>query len=330
MTLLYAVGGRQKSNVDERTSEWHQYGTAVIVTVDLDSGRIETKVEYVSPPEACAADDDPSITFKTATLENGKLFAPTQTEILVYDLPSFTRSRYVSLPCFNDVHHARPGANQTLLVANTGLDMVVEVGSDGGVCREWGVIDADPWSRFSRDIDYRKVVSTKPHRSHPNHVILMGDEIWATRCNQYDIRCLTEPAYDPIPISETYIHDGLVRDNEAYFTAVRGEIVIVDLAERVVRRRIDLNKVASDGPPLGWCRGIELLDDRHAVVGFSRLRPTKWRQNVRWVKRQLGGSGAGLLPTRLAVVDLQTETLVREVDLESGGMNVVFSIHRAD
>ena len=90
-----------------------------------------------------------------------------------------------------------------------------------------------------------------------------------------------------------------------------------------------MNKIVGDGPPLGWCRGIELLDDRHAVVGFSRLRPTKWEQNLRWVKRQLGGKGTGLLPTRIALVDLSAERFVWEVDLEPGGLNAVFSIHLA-
>ena len=327
MTRLYAVGGRQKKGVTDRTEEWHHYEAGVVAAVDADTGRIESCTEYVSPPEACA-ENDPSITFKTATLEGGKLFVPTQTEILVYDLPAFTCSRYVSIPYFNDVHHVRPGANGTLLVANTGLDMVVEVGADGAVCREWSAIDEDPWIRFSRDIDYRKVVTTKPHRAHPNHVFTMDGEIWVTRCNHHDIRCLTADL-NHIVIGETYIHDGVAYGDGVYFTVVRGEIVIVDRGERVVRRRVDLNKIVGDGPPLGWCRGIELLDDRHAVVGFSRLRPTKWEQNLRWVKRQLGGKGTGLLPTRIALVDLSAERFVWEVDLEPGGLNAVFSIHLA-
>lgn len=326
MTLLYAVGGRQKPGVTDRVEEWHQYGAGVVVSLDVDSGRIESLVEYVSPPEVCAAGDDPSIVFKTATLSDGKLYTPTQTEVLVYDLPSFTRSRYVSLPCFNDVHHVRPGPNGTLLVANTGLDNVVEIGADDKVAREWSATDEDTWVRFSRDVDYRKVVSTKPHRAHPNHVFFMGGELWVTRCDERDIRCLTADL-PSVSISEKYIHDGLVYGDRVYFTAVNGEIVIVDANELVVRRRIDMNRAGE--PPLGWCRGIEVIDDHHVVVAFSRLRPTKWEHNVRWVKRRLGGRGVGLLPTRLAMVELTTERIVWESDLEEGGMNVVFSVHHA-
>ena len=161
--------------------EWHQHGLAYIVAVDVERGRVEGCVEYRSPPEVCAADADPSIVFKTGTLVDGQLYVPTQTELLVYDLPSFTRRVYISLPCFNDVHHVRPSSRGTLLVANTGLDMVVEVGQDGTVQREWAVLDEPLWSRFSRDVDYRKVVTTKPHRSHPNHVFELDGEIWVTR-----------------------------------------------------------------------------------------------------------------------------------------------------
>jgi len=58
------------------------------------------------------------------------------------------------------------------------------------------------------------------------------------------------------------------------------------------------------------------------------LRPTKWKQNVQWVKHRLGGDGMGLQPTRLGMFDLRREKLCWEVDLEPAGMNVVFSVHK--
>jgi hypothetical protein len=261
-------------------------------------------------------------------LANGKLYVPTQTEILVYDVPSFSLSRYLSLPCFNDVHHVRPGPDGNLLVANTGLDMVLEIAPDDSVRREWSAIEEELWTRFSRNVDYRKVLSTKPHRSHPNHVFSMNDELWVTRCDQHDVRCLTK-VHPPIQLADSAIHDGLAREGSVYFTVVSGEIVIVDALERTVRRRVDLNKVVDEGRPLGWCRGIEVLDDDHVIVAFSRLRPTKWRQNVRWAKSRLGGSGRGLLPTRLVMVDLRRERSCWEANLEPAGLNAVFSVHRS-
>ena len=327
MTLLYAVGGRQKAGVSHKVREFHHYGSAVIVSVDTDSGRLEDVHEYVSPPEACAADEDPSITFKTATLEDGRLYVPTQTEVLVYDLPSFTRRAYLSLPCMNDVHHVRPAPDGSLFVANTGLDSVLQLAMDGTVLREWNVLGEDPWARFSRDVDYRKVLSTKPHRAHPNHVFFLDGEVWVTRCNQKDVVCLTRNE-TPIPIGEHYIHDGIRHGDRLYFTGVTGEVIVVDANAKSVLRRYDLPAIVGGDLPLGWCRGIEVLDEDHVVVGFSRLRPTKWNENVRWVKHALGGAGTDLLPTRLALFDLARERLVWDIDLEPAGMNVVFSVHR--
>jgi len=325
MTSLYVVGGRQKAGVSERVKEFHHYGAAVVVSAEIESGKLSLSHEYVTPPEACAEGDNPSILFKSATIENGVMYVPTQTEVLIYELPAFRRTGYISLSCFNDVHHVRPGPNGTLFVVSTGLDMVVEIARDGKILREWSAIGEDIWKRFDKSVDYRKVVSTKPHHSHPNQVFFLDDEIWTTRCDQRDIWCLSHdrPA---IPISDKYIHDGVRRGNRLYFTAVSGEVVIVDAKKRAVVERFDLNAIAG-GPPVGWCRGIEILDDDRVVVGFSRLRPTKWEQNIKWVKHQLGGDGHGLRPTRLAMFDLRKKELCWEIDLEPIGMNVVFSVH---
>ena len=47
-----------------------------------------------------------------------------------------------------------------------------------------------------------------------------------------------------------------------------------------------LNEIEESTAPLGWCRGV-LPVGEVACVGFSRLRPTRFRRNVRWVKRGL-------------------------------------------
>ena len=331
MARYYVVGGRQKAGTDALSKEeWHHYGAGLIVSVDTATGSIEPVLEYVSPPEACAAGDDPSIVFKTATLKDGRFYVPTQTELLIYDVPSFERVGYVSLPAFNDVHHVTPNPNgaETLFVANTGLDMVMEMKRDGAVVREWSTAGEPLWSRFSRDVDYRKVVSTKPHKSHPNHVCFIDGEAWVSRCDQKDLFCLTSERA-PVPIADRWIHDGLVRGNDVFFTAVNGQVITLDRPSMTVRRTTDLNRIAGRGPesPLGWCRGIEVIDPDRVVVGFSRLRPTKWKEKVNWVKHKLGGSGVGLAPTRIAGFDLAAEKLLWEIDLEPVGMNVIFSIH---
>jgi hypothetical protein len=329
MTSLYVIGGRQKRGVDiARTDEWHHYSAGIIVSVDLETGSVRSCVEHISPPDACASAQDPSILFKAGTLVGNRLYVPTQTELLIYTLPSFTRVGYRSLPCFNDVHHVCPGPDDSLLVANTGLDMVVEVTRDGVVRREWSVIGETLWTRFSRDVDYRKVVTTKPHRSHPNHVFLLGDDIWVTRCDQHDALCLTREQ-PVIHLGDRPVHDGLVRNERIHFTMVSGHVVIVDAATKCVSGRHDLNAIYGATKSLGWARGLEVLDDDHIVVGFSRLRPTKWKQNIQWVKNQLGGEASDVFPTRIAMFDIRRGRLCWEVDLERAGMNAVFSIHRA-
>lgn len=330
MTRFYVVGGRQKLGSDAySTEEWHHYGAGLIASVDTATGELEAVAEYVSPPEACAAVDDPSILFKTATLSGSRFYVPTQTEVLVFDVPSFRRLEYISLPAFNDVHHVTPGPNGTLFVANTGLDMVMELESDGTVLREWSTAGEELWTRFSPDVDYRKVVTTKPHKSHPNHVCFIDGEAWVSRCDSRDLFCLTRERA-PIAIADRWIHDGLVRGDSVYFTAVNGQVIVVDRPTMTVRRTVDLNRIVGreGDAPLGWCRGIEVIDEDRVAVGFSRLRPTKWKEKVKWVKHKLGGNDVGLLPTRLAIFNLRTEQLEQEISLEPVGMNVVFSIHR--
>ena len=75
----------------------------------------------------------------------------------------------------------RPTPEGNLLITNTGLDSVMEMTLDGEVLHEWGVLGDDPAERFPRDVDYRKIVSTKPHRSHPNNTFYSNGQVWVTR-----------------------------------------------------------------------------------------------------------------------------------------------------
>jgi len=92
------------------------------------------------------------------------------------------------------------------MVVVTGLDMVIEVAPDGEVLREWSVVGEDTWSRFSREVDYRKVPTTRPRRAHPIFAFLLGNDIWATRCNLKDAVCLTKPG-KRIDIAGSYAHE---------------------------------------------------------------------------------------------------------------------------
>jgi hypothetical protein len=207
MRPLYVLGGQQRSprSVLDQDQEWYDYQKGIILHVDPRSSAVKTCVEYVSPPDTCAP-GSPSL-FKAGTIRGDILYVCTQTEVLVYSLPKFDRVAHISLPCFNDVHHVCPTPDGNLLVAISGLDMVVEVSLCGDVLREWDVLGNCPWTRHSREIDYRKGISTKPHPSHPNYVFCVDDEIWVTRFEQRDAICLNRPNRK-IEIGIERVHDG--------------------------------------------------------------------------------------------------------------------------
>ncbi|WP_226672044.1 hypothetical protein [Rossellomorea aquimaris] len=318
MRPIYIIGGQHKKT---RTAEWNQHEKAVILKLDMDTKQLIDRFEYISPPEV-GPKEDHSIVFKAGTVKGNTLYVCTEREVLIYSLPNMKQIGYVSIPCFNDVHHVRPAPNGNYHVVTTGLDMVVEVDKTGKLVHAWNVLQLPPWQRFSPKKDYRKVLTTKPHQSHPNYVFHLGNEIWATRCLQRDAICLTNPT-KRIDIGGAYIHDGVLFGDTLYFTRVDGHVVIADVKTLSVKKEFDLNQWTSGNKKLGWCRGIKVLDEHTVIVGFTRARPTN---------NPLDGNHANImqgetLPTRIACYDLKQGKILWECDLERYHFNVVFSIH---
>lgn len=322
---LYVVGGMQQAlrPLHAGMQPWYRYSKGMVLRARPAKGEVESVLEYVSPPDVCAP-ANPPILFKQATLVDDRLYLCTQTEVMIYSVPAMERLHYLSLPSFHDVHHVRPTPDGTLLIANTGLDMVVEVSMSGEVLREWSVLGGDATNRFSASIDYRRVPSMKPHQAHPNHVFYVGSDIWVTRFEQRDAVCLTDPE-KRIDIGLERVHDGVTADGRLYFTTVDGKIVVVSEKTLQVEEVHDLSATASSGDLLGWCRGLYLDGDR-IWIGFSRLRPTRFRENVSWVVNGF----KRVLPTRIICYDLSRRRRLAEVDLEPYGMNAVFSLHGAN
>jgi hypothetical protein len=318
---LYVVGGRQREArrlfADERT--WYEYDRGVLMRVDPRSETVTTELEYLSPAGTNVA-ENPQVLFKSATVVGDTLYASTQTEVIIFRVPELEQTGHISLPCFNDVHHVRPMPNGNLLVANSGLDMCLELGRDGSVVREWNTLGEAPWEKFDPAIDYRMGISTKPHGSHPNHVFLLGDEPWATRFEQRDAVALNDHSRR-IDIGLERIHDGVVNGDKVWFTTVDGKLVVADTTSLEVEEIIDLTEMHDDTELLGWCRSLHFVPEG-VWVGFSRIRPTKIRENVGWVargfKRDLG--------THIALYDLDGRKLLQEIDLERHGLSAVFSI----
>jgi hypothetical protein len=328
---LYVLGGRQrKPGMSEATpkDEWYLYEAALILEVDTDSRAVRRCVEYQSPPEARAG-DRPAAHFHSGALIDNDLYACTGTEVLIYRLPDFRQIGYISLPCFNDLHHVTPASDGNLLVVSTGLEMVVKVSPDGEVLAEWSVLGEDPWARFSRTIDYRKVETTKPHISHPNFVFELAGEVWVTRFHQHDAVSLNGSGRR-VKIADEGVHDGLASGERILFTAVDGKIVIVNPDSLEIEQVIDLRQIQDRDQQVlpAWCRGLFAVDDGNIWVGFTRIRRTLFRENVRWVKTILR-EGTVVRPTHIALFDIVNKQCLREIDLEPYGMNSVFSIFPA-
>jgi hypothetical protein len=325
---LWAVGGEQRLSF-RHLDEWNKFCGAVVARVRVSDGRAERVLDYVSPPEH-RPDERPSILFKAATFDGDTAWLCTQTEVLECSVPSFAIRRVISLPCFNDLHHVAPGPDGTLFVAVTGLDAVAEITRDGELIRLVSVLGGDPWERFSRDVDWRKVPTTKPHRSHPNYVFFVDGRPWVTRFEQRDAVPVDDPTAGCFRVGEENgIHDGTPHAGKLCFTSVDGHLVRFDLATGE-RTDLDLNGIREpdDDRPLGWCRGVLPLGGSQAWVGFTRLRHTRLRQNLSWVRHGFRTTEHHrALPTRVALYDLEQRVKLREIDLEGAGLNAVFSIH---
>jgi hypothetical protein len=325
LTHLYVTGGRQKKRILKTEEEWNLYERALIFCLNPAAQTCETCIDYVTPPEVRPGEET-SILFKGGTLKDSRLYICTSTEALVYTVPGFDGVGYVSLPCFNDLHHVSPTSDGALLAVSTGLDMVVEFSPEGVVMREWGVLGTDPWIRFSKQIDYRMVPTTKPHRSHPNFVFQIDQDIWVTRFVQKDAVSLTRPD-QRIEIGVEKPHDGLVYRDWIYFTTVDGHLVIVNKKSLQVAEVVDLNLIDNESHALlGWCRGLCVVDERLVWVGFTRVRKTQFMENINWVKHAFREAEK---PTHVALYDLAARKCLQEVDLEVYGMNVVFGIFPA-
>jgi hypothetical protein len=317
---LYVVGGRQREPRPLRAGQdvWQGYDRGLILRVDIASGNVSTCFEYTSPADA-VANDEAAICLQASTIESNRLYTCTETEVMVYSLPTFELLHYASLPCFNDVHHVRPSPSGNIVVANAGLEMVLELTLGGEVVRAWSALGEDPWKHVDPSVDYRKV-STKPHRAHPNYVFYVESELWATRFHQGDAISL-EPTGRAIHLSGERVHDGLLHDGKLYFTTVDGKIVVVEAERLEILEVLDLTRLTGERILLGWCRGV-LVDGKYLWVGFSRIRPTQFRNNVGWVAR---GFRRGK-PTHLACYDLEKQTCVTEIDLEPAGLSALYSI----
>jgi hypothetical protein len=102
---------------------------------------------------------------------------------------------------------------------------------------------------------------------------------------------------------------------------VDGKVVVADKATLRIREVIDLARMHPREMLLGWTRGIHVDGDR-VWVGFSRIRPTKARENVGWVLRGFRKD----FGTHIGCYDLKAGKCIKQILLEDDGLGAVFSI----
>jgi len=327
----YVTGGRQRESTLLTRNEWHAYEKAVLIEIDTDTGGVRTVLAHASPPGRRPA-EGASHVFKAGSWDGEHLLLCTQTEVVIFDPAAERIVRTLSHPWFNDVHHVAR-IDGRLHVVSTGLDAVLELdptreeAGEAEVIAVHSALDSGPWDRFDPDTDYRLVATTKPHGAHPNFVLEHAGQRWLSRFEQRDVRGLDDRGR-AVRLAEDPVHDGVIHQGEAWFTVVSGEVVVVDLVGGAVLRRYDLTTMDHPpGVPLGWCRSI--LHDGPTLLGFSRLRPTRLKQNLAWLRKPLGKAPEPL-PTRVVAYDLPAGRKLRTWSLEEHGISSIFSILPAE
>ena len=332
MTKLLIVGGRQRRNALD-LEEWQAYDQARVVQLDSATGEVRERLTYVTPPEHCAP-ESPAIVFKAGTLVGDRLWLCTMTEVLVWNHVTEQIEHCFSHPTFNDLHHVLPLGETRYCVANTGLDQAVQMNGGDRLEQAWNLADVPTWERFDESQDYRRIASTKPHAVHANFIFEWDEELWATRFHCQDAIALGSPDRR-IDLSQGGPHDGILIDGALRFTVVQGSVATVSSpCAGESKSRCPETKWTRLQPPdksselLGWCRGICTAGDSEVWIGFSRLRPTKMRSNLSWIKHGFQRVGQhATRPTRIARYDLTDGRCLEEIDLEPYGLNAVFGIY---
>ena len=322
MKKFLITGGIEKP---QRNDEWSGFKSALALELDIESGSCKQVLEYFTPKNFRPAEPACSVLFKSGEVQGDKVILTTQTEVLVYQWPQYKLLHRISLPCFNDIHHARLTDKNSILVCITGLDSVFEVTLRGEVINEWSTTGEGTWQRFDKSKDYRQVLTTKPHSSHPNFCFEYAGEFFVTRFKCKDAISLQSDKCFNIAIGGP--HDGFVLGKKVYFTTVNGYVIAFDLETTEQVLMVNLNDFNdSSTKNLGWCRSLYMLNESEAIIGFSRMRTSKFSDYLSWAKGKVGVGTANALATRVVQYNFSSKTINWSVNLEKHQMNAVFSV----
>ena len=310
------LSARQKRNED-----FIRFERGELLVVDWSAEPVVARtIDYVSPAEQ----RHPAVLFKGGEVRDDCLNIVTNSEIVVYDRATLEVVQTVTHPHFTDLHGVLQVGNE-YWVANTGLEVVQRVDRSGKILAEHNMAETPTWERFDRDTDYRFVGSTKPHTVHVNHVFVIDGEFFATRFKQRDAVSLSDPARR-FAVDVGNPHDGVVRGGRVYFTTTNGHVLVFAADTRELIKCLDVNEILERSGFMagGWCRGVCPLADGNVIIGFTKLRDSKFKEYGAWIKNL--GRGRKSAPSRLVEIDLEREAAVRELAYPNGLGAAVFSV----
>lgn len=324
-TNLLITGGVLRPDGYE-LGEGKYYGCGKLIRLNTVSSAV---VELIAMPEGNEnfPDVHPNLEFTVGAFDADALWLTTDTEVRHYEYPSLRLIRTFSHPCFHNIHSVAVRGDE-IYVTSTGLDMVVVLNKDdGSIVRHINTEGKPPWHRFSPDIDYRKLHSTRPHDCHPNYVFWVDDEPWVTRCTQEDAVCMSDTnrridiSGAKRPIS---VHDGVVHGDHVYFTTVDGSLVVADARSLERIDVIDISAMQGFGGSRGWCRGL-YIEGNVGYVGFSRLRKTKRVEKIEWAKRLLM-RGEIVDESSVLAVDLGARKIISDFRIPAGMIDAIYTL----
>lgn len=306
--------------------EGKYYGKAVLLKLNLATGNIEELLN-ISDGNQNTPDIHPNLEFTVGDVDNDKLWLSTDTEIRLYSYPKLDLLTSYSHPCFHNIHSVAV-RNEELYVTSTGLDTIVILDKQTGDIIDRKNTEYKPlWHRFSSEIDYRKLYSTRPHDCHPNYIFWIDNQPWVTRCTQEDAVCLSDQSKRidiSGPLKEISVHDGIVNNGKVYFTSVDGCIIIADQKSLATIETIELYNISDYGGIRGWCRGLYIKDNLF-YIGFSRLRKTKAKGKLAWLSR----FSSHLSPSKessVLVFDINKRIIVRDYPIYNDAIDAIYSI----
>ncbi len=324
MPKILITGGQQRENGFE-LGEGKYYKAAKLLRLDTETGVFEELLSFTDGKENYP-DEYPNLEFTVGAVEDDKLWLPTDTEVRLYNYPDLELLKIISFPFFHNIHHVA-AFDDHIAVVSTGLDLIVLLSRDTLEPVEFiNTEGKDPWHRFSKNTDYRKIHSTRPHDSHPNFIFKLDGDYWVTRCTQEDIVCLRDitKRVDISRKKTISIHDGLIVDGKIYFTEVDGTIVIVDAKTLSIVETIDLAQLDGKKSLKGWCRGI-LYEDDIFYVAFSRLRKTKNKKKLDWI-RKAANKNMGSSDALIVAYDLIKKRKLGEWKLPTSSIDAIYGL----